>query len=81
MMERTAKMELGFRPENQTVRTMGPSDYPKIGTRSQNPTVQAAGMVTNQELVQPHKVDFYSRSEAVLFRLYAFTLRTTVGGV
>jgi hypothetical protein len=43
-----------------------------------NPAVQGAGTVTNQELVQPHKVDFYSCRgirEAAQLR---FRLRTAV---
>jgi hypothetical protein len=38
--------ELGFHFENQTDRTTGPSD------------VAARATATNQEIVQPHEVDF-----------------------
>jgi hypothetical protein len=64
--------ELGLHPENQTVRLMGLSDLSEIGAlHPQNPTVRSSGTVTNQGLVQPHEVNFYSCRgirEAVLLR-------------
>jgi hypothetical protein len=46
--------------KNQTVRIMGLSDYPKLLPFSLKTRQSGGGMVTNQELVQPHEVDFYS---------------------
>jgi hypothetical protein len=51
---------LGYFPENQTVRIMGLSDYPKsvpFGPSPSKPDSPGRGTVTNQELVQPHAVD------------------------
>jgi hypothetical protein len=58
--------ELGLHPGNQKVRILGLSDYPKLVPFTLK--IQGCGTVTNHELVQPHKVNFYGIREAVLLR-------------